>query len=107
MSALSPLPTRAFKRKNVSHMLGAGGGKDKMRKTMLDNQKTYTQLKIVIQVCGINAFVFDSNFPVPKHQLLVTTKDEQGNALLEGISAFSAGGQWCTMGVALFGCNAI
>ena len=38
---------------------------------------------------------------------MATTEDEQVAALLKGKSAFSAGGQWCTMGFELLGCDAI
>ena len=42
-----------------------------------------------------------------KHDSLIETEDEQVAALLKGKSAFSAGGQWCTLGFALLGSNAI
>ena len=56
---------------------------------------------------AFNEFVFDSELPVHKHDSLVETEEEQVAALLKGKSAFSAGGQWCTLGFALLGSNAI
>ena len=72
---------------------------------MEKTKKTYKKLKITVQGCDVNAVVFDSKLPVHKNTALATAKDKQVAALLKGKSAFSAGGQWCTLGFALFGYN--
>jgi hypothetical protein len=81
---------KALKHKKVRSMRGAGGESDKMRDKMLETKKTYKQLQITVQECGINAFVFDSKLLVHKHQLLVITEDKQVNTLLRSKLAFSA-----------------
>jgi hypothetical protein len=102
-----PFTRQALTHKKVRHMLGDGGASDKIQESMRDTEKTYKKLKIAVQEYGVNSFVFNSKLPVHKHRALITTEDEQVKALLAGKSAFSAGGQWCTMGFALLGCNAI
>jgi hypothetical protein len=95
----------------MCHVLGNGVASDKMRVTMAivmeGTEKTYKKPKISAQECGVNAFVIDFKLPVPKNNVLITTKDKQVKALLHGNSAFSADGQRCTMGFTLLGCNAI
>ena len=74
---------------------------------MEETEKTYKKLNIAVQENGVNAFAFDSKLLVHKNTGLATTEDKQAAALLKGKLAFSAGGQWCTMGFAVLGCNTI
>ena len=57
---------------------------------------------------GINSFVFNSQIPVhKKHPIMQKTEDEQVEELVSGKKAFSAGGQWATIGVEMIGSRAI
>jgi hypothetical protein len=52
-------------------------------------------------------FQCPSQLPVHKHESGLKTADEQLKALVDSKCAFSAGGQWCTLGFALLGLSAI
>ena len=103
----TPFTRQALLHKKVRHMLGDGGASDVMQTTMEETEKEYSRLKIATKEHGVNAFVFDSKLPVHKNHALIKTEDEQVAALLMGRSAFSAGGQWCKLGLALLGSSAI
>ena len=57
---------------------------------------------------GFNEFVFNAHLPVArKNNFLEMTEKQQINALVNNKGAFSAGGQWCHVGVQLLGSEAV
>ena len=88
-------------------MLGNGSTSEEMRVVVEDTQKKYEEPRKMMGKHAFSDFVFNSQLPAHKHDSLLETEHEQVAALLKGKSAFSAGGQWCTLGFALLGSNAI
>ena len=88
--------------------MGDGGASDEMKLKLESVQARYDELKDEVHRAGINSIVFSSKIPVhKKHALTQKTEDEQVAALVEGKKAFSAGGQWATIGMQLLGSRAI
>ena len=102
-----PLTRHALSHKKVRHVLGEGGASDEMKSQLADTESEYNELKSQAKADGINSFVFGSKIPIYKHPTMKETEDEQMEELLDGKSAFSAGGQWCALGFKLMGANAI
>ena len=74
---------------------------------MKETQKICITLKAAAGKEGINSFLLNFKLPVHKNETLVKTKYEQVADLLKGKSAFTPGGQWCTLGFILLGSHAI
>ena len=104
----TPFTRKALEHKKVRHMLGEGGASEEMKGTLESVQERYDSLRTKVTDSGINGFVFNAHIPVhKKHPITQKLEDEQVKELVDNKKAFSAGGQWATLGLQLMGSTAI
>ena len=104
----TPFTREALNHKKVRHTLGDGGASDEMKEKLEAVQQDYGELREKVKGKGLNDFVFNARLPIAReNKFLQKTQKEQIRALVENKGAFSAGGQWCHIGVQLLGSEAV
>ena len=104
----TPFTRKALLHKKVRRTLGEGGASKEMKEVLESVSAKYADLKEKVKGKGLNEFVFNAKLPfVRKNARLEKTKQEQIQSLVKNKGAFSAGAQWCNVGLELLGAEAV